>query len=510
VIKFIERLTVPSGTGMGKPFKLEPFQKRFIRDIYETYKGERRAVRRAILSMARKNGKTALIAAIVLAHLVGPEAIVHGGIDFAANDRDQAAIVYKFARQMVELEPELASEIELVPSTKTMIARRTASVYRAISAEAGTKHGYLPSVVIYDELAQAKNRDLYDVLDTSFGATQEPLFITISTQSNDPEHIMSKLVDDGISGIDPAIVCHLYAAEEGCELAEEAQWHKANPALGKFRDYEDLATSIRKAIRMPAEEPKVRNLFLNQRVSPHASLISRPEWMACAGNAALEAGEEVYLALDLSSIVDLTALMIGTVADPCRIEPHFWKPREHLTEHSNRDFGSGSHRYQEYAEAGHLKLSPGKSINPEVIALFIAEMTQRYRVRGMAYDRWRINDILREFDRIGLQAYEDKDGSSPGDGLRLVPWGQGYKDMGPAIDALELAVIDRQLIHPDNPILTWNMANAIATMDPAGNRKLDKDKAHFRIDGAVALSMLLGLRSRDREVKPIDIEALIG
>ena len=283
VIGFIERLTIPSGTGQGKPFRLEPFQKNFIRDIYEPHLGLRRAVRRAILSMARKNGKTALIAAIVLAHLVGPEAVVHGEIYSAANDRDQAAIVYKFARQMVELEPELLNEIELVPSTKTMVARRTGSVYRAISAEAGTKHGYLPSVVIYDELAQAKNRDLYDVLDTSFGARQEPLFIAISTQSNDPEHILSKLIDDGLSGIDPSIVCHLFAADDECDLGDEPQWHKANPALGKFRDYEDLATAIRKAIRMPAEEPKVRNLFLNQRIAPIASLISRQEWMACVG-----------------------------------------------------------------------------------------------------------------------------------------------------------------------------------------------------------------------------------
>jgi phage terminase large subunit-like protein len=508
VIKFIEKLTVPSGHGMGKPFRLEPFQKLFIRAIYEPHLGLRRAVRRAILSMARKNGKTALIAAIVLAHLVGPEAIVHGEIYSAANDRDQAAIVYKFARQMVELDHELMQMIELVPSTKTMVARRTGSVYRAVSAEAGTKHGYLPSVVIYDELAQAKNRDLYDVLDTSFGARDEPLFIVISTQSNDPEHIMSKLIDDGLSEIDPAIVCHLYAAKEDCELADESEWHKANPALGKFRDYEDLATAIRKAIRMPAEEPKVRNLFLNQRVSPVASLISRAEWMACAGEVQLEPGEEVYLALDLSSTVDLTALIIGSVSDPCRIEPHFWKPRDTLTEHSSRDFGSGSHRYREWHEAGFLKLSPGKTINPESVALFVGEMTQRYKVKGLAYDRWRINDLLREFDRIGLQAHEDSE--KGGDGLRLVPWGQGFKDMGPAIDALELAVIDRKLIHPGNPCMNWNMANAIATMDPAGNRKLDKDKARFRIDGAQALTMLLGLRARDRKVKAIDIEALIG
>ena len=496
-----------------RPFLLEPFQKQFIRDIYEphtTAKKPRRVVRRAILSMARKNGKTALIAAIVLAHLVGPEAIVHGEIYSAANDRDQAGIVFKFARQMVELDPELMERIDIVPSTKTMIGRRTASVYRAVSAEAGTKHGFLPSVVIYDELAQAKSRTLYDVLDTSFGARDEPLFIAISTQSNDPEHVLSKLIDDGMSGVDPAIVCHLYAADHDCALDDEEQWKKANPALGKFRDYEDLATAIRKAIRLPAEEPKVRNLFLNQRVAPVSALISRNEWMACVGQPRFADGEEVYLALDLSSTVDLTALLIGSTDEPCRIVPHFWKPQAHLVEHSNRDFGSGTRRYVEWADAGHLHISPGKTIDPEAIVIFIAELQKRFKVKAMAYDRWRINDILREFDRIGLQAYEDREGDKQGDGMRIVPWGQGFKDMGPAIDALELAVIERKLIHPNNPILNWNMANAVAAMDPAGNRKLDKDKARFRIDGAVALAMLLGLRSRDRQKKPVDIEALIG
>jgi hypothetical protein len=104
----------------------------------------------------------------------------------------------------------------------------------------------------------------------------------------------------------------------------------------------------------------------NQRVAPIASLISRQEWIACVGqDTALNNGEEVYLALDLSSVVDLTALLVGSLDDPCRVVPYFWKPREHLNEHSNRDFGSGSHRYQEWAEAGHLKLRPGRTIDPD-------------------------------------------------------------------------------------------------------------------------------------------------
>lgn len=514
VIGFIEALTVPSGTGAGQPFKLDPWQKLFIRDIYEPQRilkngVQRRAVRRAILSVARKNGKTALIAAIALAHLVGPVAEVHGEIYSAANDRDQAGIVFKFAKQIVELEPELLKLIDIIPSTKTMIGRRMGTVYRAISAEAGTKHGYLPSVVIYDELAQAKNRDLYDVLDTSFGAREEPLFIVISTQSNDPEHVLSKLIDDGLSMVDPSIVCHLFAADENCALDDESQWKKANPALGKWRDREDFASAIRKAQRLPAEEPKVRNLFLNQRVAPTSPLISRVEWMACKGEVLLNEGDEVYLALDLSSVADLTALVVGSVDDPCRIWPYFWKPREHLEEHSNRDFGSGTHRYREWAETGHLLLSPGKTIDAETVALFIAELTQRYKVKGLAYDRWGMQALLKEFDRIGLQAYEDNE--KGGDGLRLVPWGQGYRDMAPAVNALEFAVLERKMMHPNNPVLNWNMANAVVRTDPANNRKLDKEKARFRIDGAVALTMLLGLRARDRNTqRPVDIEALIG
>ena len=126
----------------------------------------------------------------------------------------------------------------------------------------------------------------------------------------------------------------LHAADEDCELDDEEQWHKANPALGDFRDYEDLATAIRKAKRLPAEEPKVRNLFLNQRVSPSASLISQAEWMACVGEVKIEDGEEVYLGLDLSSVGDLTALVMGSATDPARIVPFFWKPRERLIEHS--------------------------------------------------------------------------------------------------------------------------------------------------------------------------------
>jgi phage terminase large subunit-like protein len=461
------------------------------------YEDGGRLVRRAVLSMARKNGKTALAAALVLVHLVGPEAERNGEIYSAANEREQAAQVFKMARQMVEAEPELQRRLTVVPSTKTITCHGNGSFYRALSAEVGSKHGLNPTFVIFDELAQAKNRDLYDVLDTSMGARVEPLFLAISTQSNDPEHVLSKLIDDGLSGGDPTTVCHLYAAPEGCELTDESAWRDANPALGDFRSLDDLAVLVARAVRLPAEEPRVRNLYLNQRVNPAAVLVSRKDWMSCRGDAAWTEGESVYLALDLSAKVDLCALVGVSAENGSRVAAWFWKPADYLEEHERRDHAP----YAAWALQGHIIAPSGRSIHPLAVARQIAEVASRYDVRGLAFDRWGIAALLREFDAVQLQAHQD---GEKGDGLRLVSWGQGFKDMSPAVDALETAILHGELVHDGNPVLTWNMGNAVAVTNPAGGRKLDKQKARFRIDGAVALAMALGLK--DRERAPQDTE----
>jgi phage terminase large subunit-like protein len=493
-VAFIQRLTVPSGVGAGHPIVLRPFELSFIRDVYGPVgKNGLRRVRRAVLSIARKNGKTLLAAVLVLAHLVGPEAVMNGEIYSAANDREQAAQVFKCAKQIVEADKELAHLLRVVPSTKTIVCFSNGSFYRALSSESGTKHGLNPTFVIFDELAQARNRDLFDVLDTSMGARAEPLFLAISTQSNDPEHILSKLIDDGLSDQDDSTVCHLYAAPEDCDLMDREAWAAANPALGDFRDLDDLSLLMARAVRLPGDEPRVRNLYLNQRVNPQACLIARSDWLACKGNAALVDGEAVYLALDLSAKVDLCALVAVSVENASRVAAWFWKPQDYVDDHERRDRVP----YVAWARQGWLTLQPGRSIHPRAVAMTIAELVGRFNVRALAYDRWGMPNLLREFDAIELVAHRDED---KGDGLRIVPWGQGFKDMSPAVDALETAILHRDLIHGGNPVLTWNMANAVAVMDPAGGRKLDKQKARFRIDGAVALAMAMGIKDRERKV----------
>lgn len=499
VINFIECLPIPSGKLRGQRFKLMEWEKDFIRDVYGPVgRDGLRVVRRGVLSIARKNGKTTLIAALLLVHLVGPEAIPSGELNSAASEREQAAIIFKQCSRIIQMEPELAELLTVVPSTKTIVCYENGSSYKALSSEAGSKHGGEPSFVIYDELAQAKNRDLYDVLDTSMGTHAEPLFITISTQNNDPQHILSELIDDGLSSKDPTTVTHLHAVpNKTADIFDEKVWYLANPALGVFRGLKEMQAMAARAKRMPSFENTFRNLYLNQRVDAKSPLIPRAEWEGCkTKKSGLEPGEDVYLSLDLSGSTDLTAmtaLSAHSADEDDRIKQWFWKPEGLVRDHEKRDRVP----YRLWVKNGVITPTPGRTVNHGFVAKRVAELTGEYNVLGIAYDRWRIEDFRRELDAIGVETWIfGKDKEIPGV-LRLVPWGQGFRDMAPAVDALETSILDRRLKHDGNPCLTWNVSNAITVKDPSGNRKLDKSKTRFRIDGVVSLAMALGLKNRD-------------
>lgn len=423
--------------------------------------------------------------------MVGPEAEQNGEIYSAATERDQAAIVFKFAAQLVRANPTLCRLLTIIDSKKRIVCHGNGSFYQAVSSEAGSKMGFNPTVAIYDELAQAKNSDLFDALDTSMGARSEPLFIIISTQSPDPRHVLSENIDLGLSGEDPTTVCHLYETPDDADPFDEATWRLANPALGDFRSLEDMRSLGARARRMPSRQAAFKNLNLNMRVDAKAPLIARTEWDQCIGDAEFEDGEAVYLAADLASTTDLAGLVMVSAANKSRVRAWAWKPEDLLKDHAQRD----RFAYDVLADQGFLEVSPGRTIDRDQIAALIAELYERYDVRGMAYDRWRIDELLKAFDRAGLAAQK-----GDGDGLKLFDWGQGFRDMAPAIDALETAVLDIDLEHPNHPVLNFCIGNAIAVPDPAGNRKLDKSKSRFRIDLAVALAMAMGLKARERQM----------
>lgn len=492
---FIEQLKVPSGVGQGEPMRLRNWQADFVFNVYapviQTDKTRRR-IRRALLSMARKNGKTALAAALVLVHLCGPEAKPNSEVVSAAVDREQAGVVFKFARQMVELDDELKELVRPIGSQKRLVCYHLGSYYVALSADAANKHGGSPSFAIYDELAQAPNDELYNVLDTSFGAQTDGLFLVISTQSDDPQSIMSSLVDDAIAleeGTldDPYFYGKVYRFPgdpddpNAPDIYDASLWHTANPAFGDFKVAEHMTALARKAKRSASAEAAFRNLELNQRVSGTQRFVSSADWRQCEGW--IDDGEliglEGYAALDLSSRLDLTS---ATIVIPTNkgvaIRQKFWHAEMTHAEMTKKERGDRA-RYREWAKAGYLKLIPGRSIDEGVVLDELLPWFAQYNVKICAYDAWHIETIKRQLE--ARQIPETK--------LKLVPFSQGAKAMSPAIEDLETAIVDHTLRHGNNPILTYCMGNIRTSQDSQGNRRFEKRQRNLRIDGAVTLAM---------------------
>jgi phage terminase large subunit-like protein len=489
VCEFITQyLKVPEGEHVGKPMKLDAFQRQFICDIYDNPKG----TRRAYLSIARKNGKSGLIAGILLAHIVGPEAKLNTQIVSGAMSRDQAALVFNLACKMIQLSPELPPLVRIVPSSKRLIGLARNVEYRALAADGRTAHGLSPALAILDEVGQVRGpqSDFVDAIITSQGAHADPLLIAISTQAPNDNDLFSIWLDDAKTSQDPRIVCHLYQADKDAELMDAKAWKAANPAMGTFRSRSDVQEQAERATRMPSFEPTFRNLVLNQRVEMAAPFVSRAVWVLNSGevNDAVFYENPVYVGLDLSAKNDLTAMVcMAFDGERWHIKPIFWTPEKGVRDRAKRDRAP----YDVWAEQGYIRTIVGASIDYESVAREIADTLTDMNVQAVAFDRWRFDLLKKELDELGVE-------------LPLVEFGQGFRDMAPAIDTLETLLLNEQMAHAGHPVLTMCMANAKIERDAAGNRKLNKQKATGRIDGAVALAMAAGVTPKVHEQGDLD------
>jgi phage terminase large subunit-like protein len=245
VITFIETLPVTAGPLAGSTLKLRPWQKRFIRSIYRTDKAGNRLIRTAVLSVARKNGKTQLASCLALAHLVGPEAEPRGEIYSVACTRFQAGRVFAEMVAIITRTPWLDERINIIRFRKELEDDITSSTFAVLAADVAPVHGLSPSFVAYDELAQAPSRALYDALGTALGARSSPLMVVISTQAATDTAPMSELVDYGLrvnrgDVEDPHFHLTLHSAPPDADPWQLKTWKTANPALGDFRSLEDV------------------------------------------------------------------------------------------------------------------------------------------------------------------------------------------------------------------------------------------------------------------------------
>lgn len=495
VIAFMEDMPITQGKLAGSKMKLRQWQiDEFLVPIYAEDDDGKRHVRTAVIGMGRKNGKTFVSAALALCHLCGPESEERGEIYFCAMDKAQAAKAWAECKAMLEAHPELSERVNIIRFSKEIEVLEgdgKGSVLKALSADADSKLGLSPSFVLCDEIGYWPKRDLFDAMDSALGAREEPLIVAISTQAKDDTHFFSEMVDYGLKIkdgeiVDPSFHLAFFAAGPDDDPWSPETWAKANPALGDFLSLEQVERQAAQAQRIPSKEADFRNKVLNQRIDGTVRFIAAREWNDCnlgpIDEKALE-GRECFGALDLSAARDLTCFLLVFPEEDGRytVLPRFFLPEFDIDGKSDADRVPYS-LWAKQADA-RLTLLPGKVIDPALVAEYIADEAARFDIKEIAFDRWRINDLERELEKLSVE-------------LPLVPFGQGYKDMSPAVDVLEVAVAQRNLNHGGNPLMRMCAANAVVTVDPAGARKLDKSKAAGRIDGLVALAMGLQTAAR--------------
>lgn len=483
-VAFIENLCHTKGTWAGKPFELIDWQEQIIRDLFGTLKPNGyRQFNTAYIEIPKKQGKSELAAAVALLLTCGDgeeRAEVYG----CAADRQQAAIVFDVAADMVRMCPALSKRVKILASQKRLIYTPTNSFYQVLSAEAYSKHGFNIHGVVFDELHTQPNRKLFDVMTKGSGdARMQPLYFLITTAGTDTHSICYEThqkAKDIIEGrkIDPTFYPVIYGADESDDWTDPKVWKKANPSLDITVGIDKVKAACDSAKQNPGEENAFRQLRLNQWVKQAVRWMPMEKWDKCAFSVdedELE-GRVCYGGLDLSSTTDITAFVLVfpplDEQDKYIILPYFWIPEDNLTLRVNRDHVP----YDVWERQGYLQTTEGNVVHYGFIEQFIERLGERFNIREIAFDRWGAVQMVQNLESMGFT---------------VVPFGQGFKDMSPPTKELMKLVLEQKIAHGGHPVLRWNMDNIYIRTDPAGNIKADKEKSTEKIDGAVATIMAL-------------------
>ena len=502
LMTFIEtECKVPEGALVGQNIKLLPFQRAFIRSVYDNKDEEgNRLTKMAILSIARKNGKTSIVAPLVLSSIIGPLAQKNAQIVSGAQSRDQAGIIFTAMSKMIGLNPNMAKRCLVIPSGKRIKGLTTNVEYRALAKDGANAQGLSPLIAVLDEVGQTVGPrcSFIEAITTSQGAHTDPLLFAISTQAASDSDLLSIWIDDAQRSQDPTIVAHVYEAEKDCDLLDEHQWKFANPALGVFRSDKDLRIQLEKAARIPASEAAARNLLLNQRVSLLTLFVSPTTWKDCTTpiNEDLFLTEPVHFGLDLSARNDLTAA-VAAVRDPetghVHVKPFIFTPIDTVQDRASTDRVP----YDQWVRDEFMYALPGSHMNYEMIVDELVSRTSGWTIASISFDRWRIDDFKVAAERASFAQEAE-----------WISVGQSFKDFSLRLDGLESLLLQKSLHTANHPLLNMAAANAIVVSDPAGNRKLAKDKSSQRIDPLVALAMATYMLS-DANLTQADVDAMI-
>ena len=487
VCRFISQLTL-SGDYLGEPFVLQDWQRDIVKGIYDPVdeRGQR-VIKECGIWLPRKNAKTQLCAGIACAEFfMSP---VAGEIYTAAAEREQAGIIYRMVADMIRRNPKLKAKCKLLDSQKRIIHKTTGSLFVSLSSEAGTKHGFNPSMVIGDELHVWKDRELWTALTTGSATRRNPLFITATTaglyskQSFEWEKWdYCQKVKSGIYD-DPAYLPVIYAAEKDDDWLDEDVWHRVNPALGTFRSIEDMRLLAEKAQRVPALENDFRRLYLNQHTAQQTRWLSMEQWDRGRRSELDDLdGEPCWTGLDLSTKRDITAfVMVFRHGNGYAFIPRFYIPADTAEKHEQDDRVP----YRDWIKRGYVQATPGERVDYQWVRSDINDMAKRYRIQQIAVDPWNAGGIMEDLQ---------------GDGFKVVEVLQSFRHMNEPARELEALIANGDIAHTGNPCMDWMASNVEVAHTPGGHIRPVKANSTQRVDGITSLVMAIGRAMMDDTV----------
>ena len=498
---FEEVLRLNGGAYEGQPFLLQGWQAFIVGSLFgwqrfdDDLGGWVRRFRVAYVETAKGSGKSPLAAGIGLLGLTA-DGEARAEIYAAATKRDQALVLFRDAVAMYQQSPDL--QARLVTSgtgenTWNLGYPRTGSWFRAISADDG-QSGPRPHIALIDEVHEHKTSQVVEMMRAGTKSRRQALIFMITNSGagqNTPCRIYHDYGAEVAAGtrVDEAFFSYVCGLDEGDDpLHDETCWPKANPSLqhANLPGRQYLREQVTEARGMPAKEALVRRLNFCEWTAAINPWLSAYVWAPCQQpfTTADLRGRRAFAGLDLSSTTDLTAfVLLVEPVDPAgawAILPWCWLPEEGLADRCDRDRVD----YAVWRQQGHLETTPGRAISKRHVLQRVAQICAEFDVVTIAADRWRLEDFQQQASDEGITLPP------------LLPFGQGFKDMSPAIDAFETAILNQTVMHNGHPVLTWCAANAVTNSDPAGNRKLDKFKATGRIDLVVATVMAYGSAAR--------------
>jgi phage terminase large subunit-like protein len=433
-----------------------------------------------------RQGKSTLLSGIGLYMLIAdgePSAECFG----AANSRDQASIVYKQMKELVQASPYLSSMLEIVDSRKTIACVPTNSFWRVISSDAGRQEGLNIHSLCYDEIHQSRDRALWDAVRYGSISRSQGLVLAITTAGVDRDSIGYELHTQAVKVMEDPTYDHQFfgyvrAASPDDDYRSPSVWKAANPSFGVTMDEETFKADVMEAERSGGSKlAGFLRYRLNLWVHGENKFVNLTQWEKCRGRSGhLDKSRVWYCGLDLAQTWDVNAFCAVSRAsdDVYDCLWRFWIPADNA---SQRREEVPYVIWAKDPENG-LVMTPGDTCDYEFIKRDILEFAKERQVARVFCDPHNAHYLTQQ-----LQA----------EGLVVLGCSQSYASLNSSTKLLETLIAQGRLRTQDNPIVNWMASNAVTKTNAEGYIKIVKPSSTSpnRVDGMVALVMALAAAS---------------